>query len=290
VPVTTLAQALLDAERALSEAGVPTPRVDAEMLVAHLLGIGRGELAAAALRGDPAPDGVQELVAERARRVPLQHLTGRAPFRHLELAVGPGVFVPRPETESVAGAAIEAALAVLAADRAPIVVDLCTGSGAIAAAVADEVPRAVVHAVEADPLAHAWAERNLARFRGVDLRLGDAASAFDDLDGDVDVVVSNPPYIPDGMVPVDPEVRDHDPDVALYGRGPDGLGVPRRVLVAAARLLRPGGVLVMEHGETQQEAVLAELAGGPWVAARGGRDLAGRPRYVCARRVQDSPS
>ncbi|MFP5346397.1 MAG: peptide chain release factor N(5)-glutamine methyltransferase [Actinomycetes bacterium] len=288
--MTTLAEALRDAEAALAAAGVPTPRADAETLFAHLLGCGRGELAAAVLRGAPAPAGAEDLVAERARRVPLQHLTGRAPFRRLELDVGPGVFVPRPETEVVAGAAVEAAQAVVRDGASPVVVDLCTGSGAIAAAVADEVPRAVVLAVELDPLAHAWAERNLARLvpGHVELRLGDAATAFGELDGSVDVVVSNPPYIPEGMAPLDPEVRDHDPTVALYGGGADGLAVPRLVIGAAARLLRPGGIVVLEHAETQQERLVSELEDGPWTGVVGHRDLTGRPRYVCAQRVQDS--
>jgi release factor glutamine methyltransferase len=151
------------------------------------------------------------------------------------------------------------------------------------------VPEAVVHAVELDPAAHAWAARNLAR-SGVDLRLGDAADALTDLDGTVDVVVSNPPYIPPGAVPVDPEVRDHDPDVALYGRGADGLEVPRAVLVAAARLLRPGGLVVVEHAEVQQPALLAALSGAAWRDATGHADLTGRPRYVSARRWESGPS
>lgn len=279
----TLAQALRDAERRLAEAGVPTARADAEVLAGHLLGCSRGEVAAAALSGAQEPEGFADLVAERARRVPLQHLTGRAAFRHVELHVGPGVFVPRPETESVAGAAIAAARRVVG--HAPVLVDLCTGSGAIAAAVRDEVPKAQVHAVELDPLAHAWAERNLP---GVDLRLGDAAAAFADLDGTVDVVVSNPPYIPDAMEPQDPEVRDHDPEIALYGRGGDGLEVPRAVVRTAARLLRAGGVLVVEHADTQQEALIRHLQRGPWAGVQGHRDLAGRPRYVTAERVGDS--
>jgi release factor glutamine methyltransferase len=247
---------------------------------------GRGEVLAASLRGTPAPHGFEAMVAERAARVPLQHLTGRAAFRHIELDVGPGVFVPRPETEVVAGAAIEAASRVGDEGRAAVVVDLCTGSGAIAAAVADEVPGAQVHACELDPMAHAWAARNVARWR-VDLRLADAAVAFTDLDGTVDVVVSNPPYIPPGCEPQDPEVREHDPEVALYGGGEDGLTVPRLVAATAARLLRPGGVLVMEHADTQQETLLSWLRAGPWAEVTGHRDLADRPRFVTAVRVGD---
>jgi release factor glutamine methyltransferase len=168
------------------------------------------------------------------------------------------------------------------------VVDLCTGSGAIALAVATEVPAARVHAVELDAAAHAWAQRNLAG-TGVDLRLGDAADAFTDLDGTVDVVVSNPPYIPPGAQPVDPEVRDHDPPVALYGRGADGLDVPRAVVATAARLLRAGGLVVVEHAEVQQAALLDVLATPAWTRAAGHRDLTGRPRWVTARRTAVGP-
>jgi release factor glutamine methyltransferase len=284
-----LAAALRTATETLREAGVGTPRADAEALAAHLLGVGRGEVAAAALRGAPAPPGLDDLVAERARRVPLQHLTGRAGFRTVELDVGPGVFVPRPETEAVAGQAVAEAARLASAGTAPVVVDLCTGSGAIALAVATEVPTARVHAVELDPSAHAWARRNLAG-AGVDLRLGDAADACADLDGAVDVVVSNPPYIPPGAQPVDPEVRDHDPEVALYGGGADGLDVPRAVVATAARLLRPGGLLVVEHAEGQQAALLAVLAAPQWTGAAGHRDLTGRPRWVTARRTAGGPA
>ena len=282
----TLAAALRVAERTLRDAGVPSPRTDAEEIAAHLMRCGRGEVLAASLRGTPAPHGFEAMVAERATRVPLQHLTGRAAFRHIELDVGPGVFVPRPETELVAGAAIDAASRVGDEGRPVVVVDLCTGSGAIAAAVADEVPGGQVHACELDPMAHAWAVRNLGR-SGVDLRLSDAADAFCDLDGTVDVVVSNPPYIPPGCEPQDPEVREHDPQVALYGGGEDGLAVPRVVVATAARLLRPGGVLVMEHADTQQETLLSWLRAGPWHNVAGHRDLADRPRFITAVRVGD---
>jgi release factor glutamine methyltransferase len=278
-----LAAALRQATRQLADAGVATPRADAEALAGHALGIGRGEVAAAALRGAATPPALRGLVEERARRVPLQHLTGRAAFRTVELDVGPGVFVPRPETEAVAGAAVEEAARLAALSGRPVVVDLCTGSGAIALAVATEVPAAVVSAVELDPAAHAWARRNL-EGTGVDLRLGDAAGAFPDLDGTVDVVVSNPPYIPPRAVPVDVEVRDHDPAVALYGGGPDGLAVPRAVVATAARLLRPGGLVVVEHADVQQAALLAALRPPHWTQPTGHRDLAGRPRWVSARR------
>jgi release factor glutamine methyltransferase len=221
--------------------------------------------------------------------VPLQHLIGTAPFRTVELAVGPGVFVPRPETEVVAGVAIEEARRL----PHPLVVDLCTGSGAIAVAVAAEVPAARVVAVELDPLAHAWAARNVdvltRRDRiAVDLRLGDAVGADTgvaaDLAGAVDVVVANPPYIPDGARPVDPEVADHDPRLALYGGGADGLGVPRGVVASARGLLKAAGLLVMEHGDAQGLRARRLVEGPDWYDVRTAEDLTGRPRALIARR------
>jgi release factor glutamine methyltransferase len=271
----SLRSLLVEATRALAGAGVPSPRYDAEELAAHVAGVSRGQL----WRVDAVDEvAYRAAVGRRAAREPLQHITGRAYFRHLTLAVGPGVFVPRPETELVAGAAIEQARRL----ARPVVVDLCAGSGAIALAVSGELPEAVVHAVEVDPLAHAWAERNCAG-SGVDLRLGDAAEAFPDLDGSVDVVVSNPPYIPAAAAPLDPEVRDHDPAVALWS-GPDGLDAVRVVERAAARLLRPGGLVVVEHADAQGRSAPAVFtAAARWADVADHADLSGRPRFVTAR-------
>jgi release factor glutamine methyltransferase len=257
--------------------------------MAHVLGV---ELSQLPLVDDVAPSVVQEydaLVARRAEREPLQHLTGSAWFRHVELAVGPGVFVPRPETELLAGWAIEQALGPATGAAQPVVVDLGTGSGAIARAVADEVPHACVHAVELDPSAHRWAARNLAG-TGVDLRHGDLGTAFDDLAGTVDVVVSNPPYIPhEAWESIAAEVRDHDPDLALYASG-DGLDVIRVVEARAALLLRPGGVVGVEHADVQGESAPAVFLGtGRWEHVRDHRDLAGRARFVTARAVPCGP-
>jgi release factor glutamine methyltransferase len=267
----------------LADAGVPSPEADAVALAAHLMKVSVGDVRKAMVLGAPAPAAYEALVDERAARVPLQHLTGRAGFRRLELSVGPGVFVPRPETEFVAGLAIDAALAL----EAPVVVDLCTGSGAIALAVADEVPTATVYAVELGREAHAWAERNVADTGlAVDLRLGDATKSFPELDGTVDVVVANPPYIPVGMVPLDPEVRDHDPELALYGGGEDGLAIPLAVARRAAELLRPGGLLVMEHADSQGVSLPGALRrAGEWTDVADHDDLTGRPRATTARRA-----
>lgn len=284
-----------DAAAVLAGAGVASPTADAEHLLAHVLDVDRADLARLGLLGHvPQRDAVarfDDLVARRARREPLQHLTGRAAFRHLELVVGPGVFVPRPETEVVAGAAIDEAAAVAANGREPLVVDLCSGSGAIALAVADEVPSVRVVALELDPPALRWLRHNVASHAcgsRVEVRDGDVRRCHEgvlvDVAGDVDVVVSNPPYIPPNASPVDPEVRDHDPVLALYGGGDDGLDVPSAVVAAAAALLRPGGLLVMEHAEVQARAARALTDRGPWTGVRTRTDLTGRPRMLLARR------
>ena len=269
----------------LHAAGVASPAADAAALLAHVLGTTRGRLPGVSAVSAEHVEAYLGLLARRAQRVPLQHLTGTAGFRYVELRVGPGVFVPRPETELLAGWAVDRAreLATVTGVR-PVVVDLCTGSGAIALSVATEVPRARVHAVELDEGAHRWAEDNLAG-TGVDLRPGDMADAFPDLDGAVDVVVSNPPYIPlEAFESVTPEVRDHDPALALWS-GQDGLDAMRVVERTAARLLRPGGLVGAEHAEVQAEAVPAVFARTVhWTEVRDHRDLAGRPRFVTARR------
>ncbi|WP_203335972.1 peptide chain release factor N(5)-glutamine methyltransferase [Nocardioides limicola] len=267
----------------LDEAGVPSAHRDAELLLSHVLGVGTGGLLLVDEVTEAQRSALDLLVQRRAAREPLQHLTGVAGFRYLELAVGPGVFVPRPETELLAGWAVDAAEQVHRQGLTPIVVDLCTGSGAIAASVAHEVPGAQVYAVELDPQAHAWAERNLAG-SGVDLRLGDLAEAFDELTGQVHVVVSNPPYIPlEAWASVAPEARDHDPAMALFS-GVDGLDAIRVIARRAALLLSSGGVVGVEHADEQGDAVPGVFAAtGDWARIRDHRDLAGRPRFTTAR-------
>ncbi len=273
------ADLLADAVRRLGEAGVESPRADAETLLAHVLGTERSRLVLVDEVADADAATYAALVGRRAAREPLQHLTGRAYFRHVELAVGPGVFVPRPETELLAGWAIEQARLL----DDPVVVDLGTGSGAIAKAVADEVPAARVHAVEKDERAHHFATRNL-EGTGVDVRLGDLGEAFDDLAGTVGVVVSNPPYIPlEAWESVAVEARDHDPALALWS-GDDGLDAIRVVEGRAALLLRPGGVVAVEHADVQGESAPAVFAAsGRWADVRDHPDLAGRARFVTAR-------
>jgi release factor glutamine methyltransferase len=275
----------------LRGAGVESPEYDAAELLAHALGTTRSRLVLVDEVGPDARATYDLLVTRRAAREPLQHLTGVAHFRYVELAVGPGVFVPRPETELLAGWAIDRCIRWSSsrsdegatAYRDPIVVDLCTGSGAIAKAIADEVPEARVYAVELDDSAYAWAERNLAG-TGVDLRHGDLATAFDDLAGTVDVITCNPPYIPlDAWESVAPEARDHDPQLALFS-GPDGLDAIRVLERRAATLLRVGGVVAFEHADVQGESAPAVFAsGGRWTDVRDHPDLAGRPRFTTAR-------
>ncbi len=270
----------------LAEAGVESPRTDAELIAARLHGVARSELH---LVPDASFDPrFWDDIARRQAREPLQHITGIAYFRYLELAVGPGVFVPRQETEVMTGWAIEQLAAMDVAE--PMVADLGTGSGAIALSIAQEVPRAQVHAVEADPLARQWAERNIASVAAasphtagrVRLHAGDFGSALAGLDGQFDLVVSNPPYIPVGSW-VPPEVGEYDPATALWGGGEDGLDAVRVVEQTARRLLRPGGLLAVEHGAQQGAAVywvFAEENG--WRETRNHTDLAGRDRFVTA--------
>lgn len=286
-PRPTLAATVDQARAMLAAAGISSPEADAVALAAHTLGCSAAEARRRMILGAPVDDAVviayDDLVAQRCARVPLQHLTGTAAFRHLTLRVGPGVFVPRPETEVVAEAAIDEALVCGAH---PLVVDLCAGSGAIALAVKDEVPHAHVVAVELDPLALGWAAANL-EWTGLDVELvaGDAAAALPGREASMDVVVSNPPYIPTGMVPIEPEVRDHDPPIALYGESDDGLRIPLAVAERAAALLRPAGLLVMEHADSHGEVLPKRLRGsGLWTDVEDHKDLTGRPRYVTARR------
>lgn len=257
-----------------------SPEHDAELLVAHVLGVPRTRLGLVDALTDEQQGRLDRLVERRARREPLQHLVGTAAFRYVDVAVGPGVFVPRPETELLAGWAVET-MSVLSS---PVVVDLGTGSGAIALAIATEVPDARVHAVELSREAYAWAERNLTG-TGVELRLGDLADAFPDLDGRVDLVVANPPYIPlDAYETVAAEARDHDPPEALWS-GQDGLDAIRGVEQVAHRLLRPGGWVGCEHADLQADSAPAVFTDTEhWFDVRDRRDLSGRPRYLTARR------
>jgi release factor glutamine methyltransferase len=285
VDETDLRELVRDAASVLAASGIESARHDAEALLAIVLGRSRATLPVTVRLERADRDRFRRLVERRARREPLQHLSGRAAFRYTEVEVGPGVFVPRPETELLAGAAIDELRACL--DRGvphPRAVDLCTGSGAVALAIATEVPAAEVTAVELLASAHAYAERNL-RGTSVDLRLGDIRSALDDREADQHVVVANPPYIPlSEYESVDREAREFDPPEALWA-GSDGLDLIAAVEVVAGRLLVDGGLAGCEHADVQGEPVVALFAStGRWDNVRDHPDLGGRPRFVTARR------
>jgi release factor glutamine methyltransferase len=225
------------------------------------------------------------MVVRRARREPLQHILGRATFRYVDVEVGPGVFVPRPETEALAGWAIDHLRQLPQVQPAPIAVELCAGSAAMALSLATEVPELTVHAVEMSDQAVVYAARNLDG-SGVHLHQADIADALPSLDGAVEVVVANPPYIPlTAYDSVDVEARDYDPPASLWA-GQDGLDMVRLVEKVAARLLRPGGVVGCEHADVQAETAPAVFSrSGRWTQVRDRADLAGRPRFVTARRI-----
>jgi release factor glutamine methyltransferase len=281
--VSQVQEAIAEATEKLAAAGIDSPRFDAELLAEYAFGVPRSRLA---LAPDPAPERVdllRRLVAARATRVPVQHLTGTAPFRYREFVVGPGVFIPRPETELL----VDWGLDRLAGAASPVVVDLASGSGAIAVSVATECPRATVYAVERSTRALDWLRRN-AEGTGVRIVGADVTdpATLAELDGRVDLVLCNPPYVPDAS-PVAPEVAEHDPHEAVFG-GPDGLAVIGPVIARAAVLLRPGGSVGIEHDDSHGGAVPALLrADRRYERIEDHLDLAGRPRFATARRLAD---
>lgn len=294
--------AVLEAAAArLARAGIDTARHDAKLLLAESAGCSLSDVDKAVLMDDafsqfaPLPEtrgAFESMLGRRESREPLQHIVGHAPFRYLDLDVGPGVFVPRPETELVVQEAIDWITAH--GLYSPRVVDLCAGSGAIGLAIATEVPGAQVWAVELDTQAAQWTRRNMhkvgerfpdlvANYR---LEVADATCpvTLATLDGTADVVISNPPYIPLTNVPQQPEVRDFDPDTALYGGSADGMMIPERIIVRAAALVRTGGLFVMEHDITQGDRTVAFARANGFTEARTHTDLTGRPRYLVATR------
>jgi release factor glutamine methyltransferase len=299
----SLRDVIADGQRRLAAAGVPSPDTDAMLLAAYVKGVPRGRLLLHDRMDQTERTSYERLLTRRMARVPLQHLVGSAPFRNLELEVGPGVFIPRPETELVAQAGIDALRALPPEERRAV--DLCTGSGAVAFALATEAAPAHVTAVEVDEAAVAWTRRNADALREavesagsrVDVVQADARTCAADsgplasLRGTVAVVTMNPPYVPSGARVRDPEVRDHDPALALYG-GADGLDVIRGAIDTAALLLQPGGLVVIEHSDEQgdeaEEGVPALLlADGRWRDVADHRDLARKPRFTTATRAMD---
>ena len=275
-----LRRAIDSAAALLAEAGIDSARTDAELLAAHLAGVERGRLAVVDMPNAQFFDRFEHAVRQRCRRVPLQHITGTAAFGPVHVQVGPGVFIPRPETEAM----LEWALRHPLPDH-PVIFDLCTGSGALAVALADSVPNARVIAVDDDPTALEYARRNL-ESTGVCLVRGDVTdhSLLPKLAASVDLLVANPPYIPAGSV-LEPEVAEHDPAHALYG-GPDGMAVIGPIVTLAETWLKPGGLLAVEHDDTTSCSVAAMIsAAGVFREIAAHRDLTGRPRFVTARRA-----
>lgn len=264
----------------LAEAGIDSARHDAEELAAHLAGTERGRLALLAAPDDAFFDHYRESVAKRSRRIPLQHLLGTAAFGPLTLSVGPGVFIPRPETEAMLEWAIAQRL-----PESPLIVDLCTGSGALALGLAWRWPAARVVGVDDSGSALDYARTNAAG-TAVELLHADvtAAGVLGELDGQVGLLVANPPYIPDGAK-LEPEVLQHDPSHALFG-GPDGMTVITALVDLAGRLLRPGGLFAVEHDDTTSARTVELISKtGCFEDIVARRDLTGRPRFVTARRT-----
>ena len=278
-----LSEALSFATEKLSLASVPSPQADATWLLCHVLDTDRSDLLTRiTFDQELTPeqlDAFEAALARREKREPLQHITGTAAFRSLELNVGPGVFVPRPETEQV----VQYAIDYLRQLPTPgVAIDLGTGSGAIAIAMAKEVPQAKVFAVELSESAHAYAAKNIvANGVTVELRLGAMQEVVSDLVGSLDVVISNPPYIPNAAIPIDPEVRNYDPELALYG-GEDGLDVIRDISGIAAALLRPGGLLVLEHADGQSDDIRELLLTDGWLNVSAFQDATMRYRTITA--------
>lgn len=280
-----ISEALEAATDSLISAGVLSPSTDAELLGCFVLGVSRSELSMHLL-GAVEFSTVKQLefetaVARRVKREPLQHITGLAPFRHLELHVGPGVFIPRPETEQLVGLAIEHVSNV----RNPLVVDMCSGSGAIAISLTTELAGSKVYSVELSEVAFGFLTANYEKY-GLDTtaaRNEDLSTAFEEFRGQVDLVIANPPYIPDFAVPVDLEVQLHEPSLALYGGG-DGLDVIRLVSARAIYLLKPSGLLLMEHSDSQALAISQLLLSQGWQDVVSSQDLAGKDRMISARK------
>jgi release factor glutamine methyltransferase len=279
---TRLRCAIDSATSLLAEAGINSARFDAEELAAHLTGTERGRLPLVDSPDDAFFDRYHAAIAARSRRVPLQHITGTAAFGPLTLFVGPGVFIPRPETEGMLEWATAQCL-----PAAPVIVDVCTGSGALALALAQRWPAARVLGIDDSDTALKYAGRNAAGTT-VELLCADATDPglLAELDGQVDLVVANPPYVPDA-VELEPEVAQHDPSHAVFG-GPDGMTVIAAIVRLGARWLRPGGLFAVEHDDTTSlltTELVRRTALFDDIVAR--TDLTGRPRFVTARRRGD---
>lgn len=280
-----LLAALKDATERLTRSGVASPQVDAELLLAHVTGVSRGEVLAwvhtdRSLTADQLVDW-DRLLARREKREPLQHLTGTAAFMSFEVSVGPGVFVPRPETQALVEAAIDQALAMAVGEEGVRILDLCSGSGVVAISLARAIPHANVSAVEASPEALAYLERNVENLapniRVVALSVAECAEEFGD--SGFDMILANPPYVPVSEVPNDPEVATYDPAMALFG-GADGLDIVHHIQALVNSHLRPGGYLAIEHSNLQGDAVRAIMNSAGMRSVSTEKDFAERERFT----------
>lgn len=282
-----VAEALASLRDRLAAAGVPSPEADASILLGSLLGLSRGELLAHAHLGKELSAEVsaalEPLAQRREAREPLQHIVGRAPFMNFEVEVGPGVFIPRPETESLAERALSIAQSLGVDERGLSIVDLCSGSGVLAISLARAVPWASVVAVEISPEALGYLERNVSRLApSVTVTCSSVVDfAVTQAESSLDMILANPPYIPDSEMPNDPEVFAHDPHLALFG-GADGLDVVREIVEFGLRALRPGGVIMMEHSNLQGAAIAGLLAESGFRTVHTEQDLLGRDRFTHA--------
>ncbi|MGV0626907.1 peptide chain release factor N(5)-glutamine methyltransferase [Mycolicibacter minnesotensis] len=281
--MSRLRDAIDSAAAHFADAGIDSARFDAEELAAHAAGTDRGRLGLLEQPDDEFFRRYRELIAARGARIPLQHLIGTAAFGPVTVQVGPGVFIPRPETEALLEWAMGQRL-----PQAPVIVDACTGSGALALALSAVFPGARTLAIDDSQAALEYTRRNCAG-TSVEVIRADVTTAglLSELDGQVDLLVSNPPYIPDGA-DLDPEVAQHDPEHALFG-GPDGMSVIAPLAALAARLLRPGGLFAVEHDDTTPQATVQTVSSGGFfddVVSRP--DLTGRLRFVTAVR-NDQP-
>ncbi|MDY3128092.1 MAG: peptide chain release factor N(5)-glutamine methyltransferase [Corynebacterium sp.] len=277
----TYREALAVAVERLCSAKVPSPEWDARMLLAHVVGTGHMDIPL-------DEDAVQaetffNLIARRATREPLQHITGLAPFGPLDLEVGPGVFIPRPETESLA----DWAVGKLRGLCSPTVVDLCAGSGALAAYIKHYCPQAKIYAVELSDAALAYTRRNL---EGTDVKIvqGDvcAPDILAGLDGSVDLIVSNPPYVPEDSDPDNPSLEPEvyfDPHMAVFS-GKTGMDLIPRMLGGIDKLLKPGGYVGIEHDDSTSDATQEAMRGAGFAEVSVLCDLAGVARFVTARK------
>jgi release factor glutamine methyltransferase len=282
----SIREQLAKASRLLTDAGLQSPRVDAELLAAYVLDTSRGGVSTYDQFSTGQAGIFDSLVAARATGVPLQYLLGSAPFRHISLLVGPGVLIPRPETESVAQQAIEIAREISrekTATTACTVVDLGAGTGAIAISVALEAPASKVHAVELEKDAFVWLARNVSALApNVQIVNADVTDALHELDGVVDIVVANPPYVPT-VEALHSEIADFEPSVAIWGGSEDGTSVPALFIAAAARLLRTDGWLICEHSDTHAVQI-EELMAADFRQVTLHHDLNDRPRWTSGRR------